>query len=249
MVDVHYYFDHPEGYQRWKEILKEVDDALKEFIDDEEDPTDGPSSMDIDEAVGKMSLEEAMPSRAMDARPILTVRVLIPVDIGDERKEVHVAVDTDIRSIAWLKAKVSKLLWEKYGVEPRISRLHIGDRDLFTYEIVTLVIKPDDIVEAVVDGMCACPCTCDAFSTEIMLLKGFTKKTPLEVYRNACQRLNIPVIANVETILGLEAPSALLLSSIGLSSRDVPALKVVLKQLPFLHTLDLSANLLCTQII
>lgn len=75
---------------------------------------------------------------------------------------------------------------------------------------------------------------------------GYVKKTPVEIYQNACTRLGIPSLTTVENALHGHHGGVLKLSGAGLSSRDVAVITQVLKRIPPLNTLDLSANLFCT---
>lgn len=75
---------------------------------------------------------------------------------------------------------------------------------------------------------------------------GYVKKTPVEIYQNVCTRLGLPSLTTVESALRDHQGGVLKLSGAGLSSRDVAAITQVLKRIPPLNTLDLSANLFCT---
>ncbi|KAI7883534.1 hypothetical protein K492DRAFT_184930 [Lichtheimia hyalospora FSU 10163] len=180
------------------------------------------SAESYDYAVDTKEIPRIMLSNSSTS--LMDITVMVPVD--GENKGILVPIDKDIRTIGWLTSKVTELAWEQFGVEPCVNRLQVGSRSLSPHEIV-LSISQDTAIEAVVDG--------------------YVKKTPIEIYQNACVRLGLPALAIVEnTLRDHHGGGFLNLSGAGLSSRDVAVITQVLKRIPPLNTLDLSANLFCT---
>ncbi|KAJ8653255.1 hypothetical protein O0I10_011103 [Lichtheimia ornata] len=228
MTQIYYYFERKDDYHQWSELLKELEKNYQEDTLDDEDESahmDYWSTTSFDYAVDTKTIPGFMVSESNKSKSLMEVTVMIPVD--GENKGVKVPIDNDIRNIGWLMAKVTELAWEQYGVEPRVNRLQVGSSALSPHEIIVLAINQDMEMEAVVDG--------------------YVKKTPVEIYQNVCTRLGLPSLTTVESALRDHQGGVLKLSGAGLSSRDVAAITQVLKRIPPLNTLDLSANLFYDQ--
>lgn len=127
-----------------------------------------------------------------------------------------------------------------------MNHLQVESSPLSPHEIIVLAISQGTVMEAVIDGKCTN--TLALFPTSLLITYriGYKKKTPVEIYQNACARLGLPVLSTVENVLRDYHGGVLKLSGAGLSSRDATVMTQVLKRIPPLNTLDLSANLFCT---
>ncbi|CDS06673.1 hypothetical protein LRAMOSA09200 [Lichtheimia ramosa] len=225
MMHILYYFERKDEYQRWSGLLEELKARQENTVDEEDESAhmDYWSAVSYDYAVDTNTIPGFMLPEG--SKSLMEVTVMVPVD--GENKGVIVPIDNDIRSIGWLIGKVTELAWEQYGVEPCVNHLQVESSPLSPHEIIVLAISQGTVMEAVIDG--------------------YKKKTPVEIYQNACTRLGLPVLSTVENVLRDYHGGVLKLSGAGLSSRDATVMTQVLKRIPPLNTLDLSANLFYDQ--
>ncbi|KAI7863469.1 hypothetical protein BDF14DRAFT_1843415 [Spinellus fusiger] len=227
------YYGRQIESKRWQQVALEaekeyeqLDDEINQAMDDDEEEEEEEKN-EVQDVIMKeplQTLDSTMNRTATESvRPVLkSVRVFLMIYNREEK--VYIPCRNEKNTVGWLIERVTAKAWKHFGHEPCINYLHMKGA----------VLAPTDLVMDIKNS-----------ATRIdAMVEGFNPKTLAEYYENACFRMKMPIKNSIVKALRDQKEHELVLKGLGISSQDIPLLRVLLKNIEPLTHLNLAANLL-----
>ncbi|KAG1169187.1 hypothetical protein G6F70_008620 [Rhizopus microsporus] len=219
-IEIHTYYNQTQRVNHFKKLLKDTEarlEVLPDIIQD--DP------MDVDEQVSITPLRFG--NRITPSHKLLlksdTINIRINV-LFPEPVLVRILCYDLKQTVKWLMEEIRRRTWQIHGIEPIISRLKIKDSDLYPNDLIQDVfLELDQQVDAVVTGTAL--------------------KSALDIYLNACDRLDIRPSEYIRKQLADVSHGIIPLKG-AVYEDQIPAIEQVLQKMNMISTLDLSFNFL-----
>ncbi|KAK4509752.1 phosphate transporter (Pho88) [Mucor velutinosus] len=140
-------------------------------------------------------------------------------------KELIIQYDPVPETVQKLMEDIASRCWSHYGVEPIMSHMRTMDHDIYPQDYVrNIIVQENQYMEAIVTGN--------------------AKKSPLQIYLNACERLHIELSKEIRLKLAKEGYKHISLAELCITKEQLAAIQQVLQHSPLLQTLNLSSTTL-----
>ncbi|KAG0792046.1 hypothetical protein G6F16_004657 [Rhizopus arrhizus] len=221
-IDIHTYYNQEHRVNRFKKILREIEIEHEKLSDV---TRNDPMELDNNESrrLNTLGFGDRITPSHKTLLKIETLTIQVNVLLPEPVIIRILCYDLNL-TMKWLIDETKKRTWQLYGHEPIISNIRTQDNDVFLNDIIQDVItEPNQEVDAIVTGI--------------------TLKSALDIYLNACERLNItPSYAIRKLLTNVRHGNIPLKGS--LTKEQIPVIQQVLQRINLINELDLSSNFL-----